>query len=88
MKEFFNFSDNSNYNLRSGTHLSRPILHTTDCRTESITNLRAKIWELVPRNIKEANSLSSFKNKVKEWIPKNARVVFVRHIQTFISFFC
>ena len=28
------FSDNNNYNLCSGTHLSRPILHTTHYGTE------------------------------------------------------
>ena len=71
MKEIFNFSDNNNYNLRSGTHLSRPIVHTIYYGTESITNLGTKIWELVPQNIKEATSLSSFKNKVKKWIPQN-----------------
>ena len=71
MKEFFNFSDNNNCNLRSGTHLSRLIGHTTHFGKESITNLGAKIWELVPQNIKEGSSLSSFKNKVKKWIPQN-----------------
>ena len=71
MQEILNFSYNNNYNLRSGTHLSRPIVHTTHYGTEPITKLEAKIWELVPQNIKEANSLSSFKNKVKKWIPQN-----------------
>ena len=33
MKEIFNFSDDNNYNLRSGTHLSRPIVHTAHCGT-------------------------------------------------------
>ena len=66
MKEIFNFSDSSNYNLMSDTHLSRPTVHTTHYGTESITNLGAKIWELVPQNIKEVNFLASFKNKVKK----------------------
>ena len=30
-----------------------------------------KSWELVPQNFVEANSLSSFKNKIKKGIPKN-----------------
>ena len=47
MKEIFNVSDNNNYNLRSGTHLSGPNVHTTHYGTESITNLGAKILELV-----------------------------------------
>ena len=60
MKAIFSFSDNNKYNLRSGTHQSRPILHTRDYRTESIINLGSNIWGLVPQNIKEANTLSSF----------------------------
>ena len=71
MKQIFNFSDNNNYNLRSSTHLSRPIVHTIHYGTESITNLEAKIWELVSQKIKEPNSLFSSKNKVKKWLPQN-----------------
>ena len=71
MKEIFNFSDNNNYNLSNVTRLSRPIEHTTHYGTESITNLGAKIYELVPQNIKEEKSLSSFKKKIKKWIPQN-----------------
>ena len=78
MKEIFKFSENNNYNLRSGTHLIRPTVHTTHYGTESITNQGAKIWELVPQNIKEASSLSSFKNK--DGYHKIVRVVFVRNI--------
>ena len=54
MEEIFNFSDNNKYNLRSGTHLSRHIVHTTHFGTESITNIRAKIWKLVPKSIKRS----------------------------------
>ena len=44
--------------------------HTTHYETEFVTNLGEKIGELVPQIIGEANSLSNFKSKVKEWIPK------------------
>ena len=37
MKKTFNFSDNDSYKLKSGTHLSRPILHTTYCGTSAQT---------------------------------------------------
>ena len=73
MKKICSFSDDNNYNLRSGTHPSRRILHTTHYGTEPIKDLGAKIWELVPQNIKEANSLFSFKIKVEKWIPKKCR---------------
>ena len=71
MKEIFSFGGNNNYNLRSSTHLSRPILHTTYYGTEFTKYLGAEIWELISQKIKEANCMSSFKNKVKKWIPKN-----------------
>ena len=72
MKEIFNFSDNKNYKSRSGTHLSIPIVHTTHYGTESISNLGAKIWGLVQKNIKEANLRNGYQ--------KIVCVVFVRHI--------
>ena len=80
MKEIFNFSDSNNYNLRSSTHLSRPIAHTTHYETGSTTNLGAKIWKLLPQNIKEENSLSSFKTKVKKWISQNCPCRLSKHI--------
>ena len=52
IKESFNFCDKNNYNLRSGTHLSRSVAHTTHYGTEYITNLGEKLWELAPQNIK------------------------------------
>ena len=48
MNEVFNFCGNNNYELRIGTHLTRPILNTTQYGTESITSLGAKIWDLAP----------------------------------------
>ena len=52
IKESFNFCDKNNYNLRSGTPLSRSVAHTTHYGTEYITNLGEKLWELAPQNIK------------------------------------
>ena len=66
IKAIFSFSDDNNYhNLRKDNHLSWPISHTTHYGTESIINLGAKIWELVPQNIKESDSHSCFRNKMK-----------------------
>ena len=44
MNEIFTFVENNTYNLRSGKHLSRVNVYGT----ESIGNLAAKIWNLVP----------------------------------------
>ena len=57
-------------------------IYETHYEIEPITNLGAKSKnnKLVPQSIKGKNSLSSFKDKVKKWIPKIAPVVLLRHI--------
>ena len=70
MKEIFIFHENPTYNLRSGNHLTRRNIRTTHYGIEIISNLGAKIWDLLPGEIKNASSLSVFKTKIKKWIPK------------------
>ena len=69
MKEIFIFHENPTYNLRSGNHLTRTSVWTTHYGIETISNLGAKIWYLLPEEIKNT-SLSVFKTKIKKWIPK------------------
>ena len=64
--EVFNLCDNNNNILTSSTHLHRTILQITQYRPELITNLGANIWDLVPQNIKETNSLSNSTNKINK----------------------
>ena len=66
MNELFIFAKNNIYNLRSGMHLSRVNVHSTQYCTESIGNLGAKIWNLVPVHVKDLKALSSFKNQIKK----------------------
>ena len=70
MKEIFIFHENPTYNLRSGNHLTRRNIQATHHGIETISNLGAKIWDLLPEEIKNASSLSVFKTKIKKWIPK------------------
>ena len=71
MNEIFTFVENNNYNLRSGMHLSRVNVHSTQYDTESVDYLGAKIWDLVPVHMKDLKTLSTFKNQIKNWIPKD-----------------
>ena len=68
MNEIFTFVENNTYNLRSGMHLSRVNVHSTQNGTESIGNLGAKIWNLIPAHIKDLKALSTFKNPIKKWV--------------------
>ena len=57
MNEIFTFVENNTYNLRSGMHLSRVNVHSTQYGTESIGNLGAKIWNLVPVHMKDLKAV-------------------------------
>ena len=69
-KKIFIFHENPTCNLRSGNHLTRRNIRTTHYGIETISNLGAKIWDLLPEEIKNTFSLSAFKTKIKKWIPK------------------
>ena len=56
-KEIFTFVENNTHNLRSGTHLSKVNVHSTQYGTESTGNLGAKIWNLIPAHMKDLKTL-------------------------------
>ena len=66
MKETFPFIQKP-YNLRNDPELQRRRNRTVYFGTESISSLAPKIWELIPSDIKSANSLRIFKEKIKIW---------------------
>ena len=52
MKDIFLISRNR-YNLRQNSQFSRPPINTVYHRTESVSNVGPKVWDLVPSNLKE-----------------------------------
>ena len=70
MKTVFKI-ENCRYNLRNQTKFKTRNINTTRYGTETIANIGPKIWNLVPTNIKESNTVSEFKAKIKQWIPVN-----------------
>ena len=69
MNEIFNFRDNNNYNLRSGIHLTRP-LHTTQYRTESVTNLGAKYGTWCHKILKKPTPYINLKARLRNGYQK------------------
>ena len=57
------------YNLRTNLSFSVRQVHSVYHGTESLSFLGPKIWELVPEDIKQSESLEIFKNKIKKWVP-------------------
>ena len=61
MTKIFKFCDNTAHKLRSGQVLERRRNRTTYFGVESISTLGAKIWALVPENLRQSTSLNIFK---------------------------
>ena len=66
MKDTFHFIQKP-CNLRNDPELLRWRNHTVYSGTESISSLAPKIWEIIPRGIRRANSLGKFKEKIRSW---------------------
>ena len=66
MRDIFHFQENENYNLRSGTHLASRNMRTTLFGKETVSNLGAKMWSLMPEDLKNSSLLQVFKNKFEE----------------------
>ena len=57
------------YNLRTNSNFSSRQVHSVYHGTESLSFLGPKIWELVPEDTKQSESLEIFKNEIKKWVP-------------------
>ena len=62
---------NNHDNLRHINHFETPFVRTVYNGTESVSYLGPKIWEIVPEEYKALNSLNSFKESIKNWVPLN-----------------
>ena len=57
-----------NYELRGNNFLERRI-KSVRYGNESISSLTQKIWEILPNEIKDSDTLQIFKAKIKKWVP-------------------
>ena len=59
------------YNLRYFFQIYRPIVKSVYHRTESISYLGPKVWEILPKKLKNIENLAHFQNEIKTWKPDN-----------------
>ena len=69
VKGLFQFSNEISYNLRQRSQFHIPPVRTVFSGTESIKFLGPKVWELIPDEMKELESLWEFKRAIKLWKP-------------------
>ena len=60
---------NCNYNLRGNNFLKRRRVNSVRYGTESVSFLAPKIWDTLPKEIKNSERLNAFKAKIKNWVP-------------------
>ena len=68
MNEIF-VERNNNYSLRGNNLLTRRRVNSVRYGTETVSFLAPKIWDILPKDIKDSESLDIFKRKIKKWIP-------------------
>ena len=61
---------NCNYNLRGNNFLNRRRVNSVRYGTESVSFLAPKIWDILPKEIKNSETLNAFKAKIKNWVPQ------------------
>ena len=60
---------NNNSSLRGKNLLTRQRVNSVRYGTETVSFLAPKIWDILPKDIKDSESLDIFKRKIKKWIP-------------------
>ena len=81
MKDVFTERINQ-YNLRNGNHLQLPVAKTTTYGLENIEYRGCLLWSTLPKEIRDSNTLSEFKRKIKQW---NGNSCTCRLCKTFVK---
>ena len=78
VSEVFKLRNTTRYNLRQTWQVSTDPIHSVYKGTESASYLEQNIWEQVPAEIKNKESLDGIKREKEKWRnPLNAHVEFV-----------
>ena len=67
MNEIF-VERNNNYSLRGNNVLTRRRVNSVRYDTETVSFLAPKTCDILPKDIKDSESLGIFKRKIKKWI--------------------
>ena len=79
LREIF-VSKTSSYNLLRKDTFEKRQVHYLYHGAESLSFLGPKIWELVPEELRQSESLYSFKLKINNWYPLNVHAEYVKLI--------
>ena len=67
--EAFPVRQQSQYNMRNYSYFAMPRAKTVNHGLESLSYIGSKLWESIPSNMKEIDSVNEFKRVIKTWKP-------------------
>ena len=70
LNDIFKVSDYQGPNLRNKGPFAKSRIDSVQFGENSLKFLGTKIWELVPKEIKDTDTLDKFKVLIKKWVPK------------------
>ena len=70
MNEVFPRNYTVNHNLRRHPEFASGAINTVQYGSESLSFLGPEIWEVLPTDLKNSDSLDSFKSGIKNWRPQ------------------
>ena len=76
----------NNLNLRHTSFSSMPYVKTVNHGSESLSNLGPRIWNLIPRTLKELNDVNSFKT-LKNGNLKTVYIGYVKRIYLMLDLY-
>ena len=65
MSNIFRLSESSSYNLGCGVTMNRRNIRTNKSGFETVSTIGAILWNDLPAELKNAESLKTFKQKIK-----------------------
>ena len=71
MTKIFPLIPQGQNHLKNSSDFTLRIVRTVKFAIESIRYLRPKIWESIPANIKEVDTIERFKSGIKKWKPES-----------------
>ena len=71
MQKVFLVKEQGNYNLQNQANFVIPQVKSVNYGLESIRVLGPKIWERLPNDLKNKESIFSFKIAIKRWKPES-----------------
>ena len=80
MNDILTSDENASYNLRSGVTVTRRNIRTNKFGFETITTIGAVLWQNLPNDIKNSESLNIFKHRIKQWTPHNCPCKICRNL--------